>query len=154
MITYLLLSALREVTRRFIPNFPSFLIHLVILNELILIGCVDCGMIPPRDQVIIINCEDANGSGHTAGSKPRLSYTLAERKVLQVIYRDFSPAILCQRCIYFLQEPTGREEAPIGTTAAIEDIILDIENDVSVIFMYVLSFCVIYSLLSNRSLLI
>jgi len=71
----------------------------------------DCGMIPPRDQVIIINCEDANGSGHTAGSKPRLSYTLAERKVLQ--------------------EPTGREEAPIGTTAAIEDIILDIENDES-----------------------
>lgn len=41
-------------------------------------------MIPPRDQVVIVNCEDTNGSGDSANSKPRLTYTLAERAVLLV----------------------------------------------------------------------
>jgi len=47
-------------------------------------------MIPPRDQVIIINCEDANGSGQSEDSKPRLSYTLAERAVIQVIHFTYT----------------------------------------------------------------
>ena len=52
---------------------------------------LDCGMVGSNDQVIIVNCEDAGISMSSDHGEPSLSYSLAQRTNLQVVYRNILP---------------------------------------------------------------
>ena len=52
---------------------------------------LDCGMVGSEEQVVIVNCEDAGISMSSDHGKPSLSYSLAQRTNLQVVYRDILP---------------------------------------------------------------